>query len=61
MFQGTTSLTGQAGKVVEYNVTCTLPSNLGDVSPVLLSELDGAAFEGARITLSMDIHVHVAA
>ncbi|CAL8464733.1 g4268 [Coccomyxa elongata] len=42
---GITSLKGQAGKVVEYNVTCMLPSNLGDVSPVLLSELDGAAFE----------------
>lgn len=51
MCQGVTSLKGQAGKVVEYTVTCMLPSKLGDVSPVLLSELEGAAFEGAYVSL----------
>ncbi len=52
VYQGVTSLKGQAGKVVEYNVTCMLPSNLGDVSPVLVSELQGAAFEGVKISPS---------
>ncbi|KAK9917087.1 hypothetical protein WJX75_000778 [Coccomyxa subellipsoidea] len=42
---GMTSLKGQTGRVMQYNVSCALPSNLGDVSPVLLSELVGTAFK----------------
>lgn len=52
VYQGITSMKGQAGKVVEYNVSCMLPTDLGDVSPVLLSELEGAAFEGAQISFT---------